>query len=64
LGVGKDTLYGWVRPFHGKPQTGQEAVPTDHLCEDLKRLRREVSNLKEERDILGKAVAYFATHAL
>jgi len=63
LGVSKDTLYSWVRQYHGKPQPSQEAVNTEHVYEELKRLRREVSILKEERDILGKAVAYFAKHA-
>ncbi|QJD29088.1 transposase [Methylococcus geothermalis] len=51
LGVGKDTLYGWVRRYHGKPQAGQESVHSEHLDEELRRLRREVSILKEERDI-------------
>ena len=63
LGVSKDTLYGWVRQYHGKPQSDQEAAPSEHLYEELKRLRREVSILKEERDILKKAAAYFAKHA-
>jgi transposase len=63
LGVSKDTLYGWVRQYHGKPQSGQDAVNSEHLYEELKRLRREVSILKEERDILKKAAAYFAKQA-
>ncbi len=63
LGVSKDTLYGWVRQYHGKPQSGQETANSEHLYEELKRLRREVSILKEERDILKKAAAYFAKHA-
>ncbi len=63
LGVSKDTLYGWVRQYHGKPQSGQETAKSEHLYEELKRLRREVSILKEERDILKKAAAYFAKHA-
>ena len=63
LGVSKDTLYGWVRQYHGRPQPGQEAVQSEHLYEELKRLRREVSILKEERDILKKAAAYFAKQA-
>ena len=63
LGVSKDTLYGWVRQYHGRPQPGQEAVRSEHLYEELKRLRREVSILKEERDILKKAAAYFAKQA-
>ena len=63
LGVSKDTLYGWVRQYHGKPQSGQETVKAAHVYEELKRLRREVSILKEERDILKKAAAYFAKQA-
>jgi transposase len=63
LGVSKDTLYGWVRQYRGKPQPVQEAVNSEHLYEELKRLRREVSILKEERDILKKAAAYFAKNA-
>ena len=63
LGVSKETLYGWVRQYHGKPQPDQEAAPSEHLYEGLKRLRREVSILKEERDLLKKAAAYFAKHA-
>ena len=63
LGVSKDTLYGWVRQYHGKPPADRERVNSEHLYEELKRLRREVSSLKEERDILVKAAAYFAKHA-
>ena len=63
LGVSKDTLYGWVRQYHGKPQPAQDALNSEHLYDELKRLRREVSILKEERDILKKAAAYFAKHA-
>jgi transposase len=62
LGVSKDTLYGWVRQYHGKPQPGESTVHSEPLYEELKRLRREVSILKEERDILKKAAAYFAKH--
>jgi transposase len=38
-----------------------KAVRTDeHLYEELKRLKKEVARLTEERDLLKKAVAYFA----
>ncbi len=63
LGVSKDTLYGWVRQYHGKVQPGQEPAKPEHLYEEVKRLRREVSILREERDILKKAAAYFAKNA-
>lgn len=63
LGVSKDTLYSWIRKYQGKPEQAQEPSNSEALFDELKRLRREVSNLKEERDILVKAAAYFAKHA-
>jgi transposase len=64
LGVNKDTLYGWVRQCHGKLEPGAASVNAEHLSEELKRLRREVSILKEERDILkiGPRGAWGAPH--
>jgi transposase len=32
----------------------------DHLYDELKRLKKEVARLTEERDLLKKAAAYFA----
>ena len=52
LGVSKDTLYSWVRQYHGKQQVVQAAVHAEHLYDELKRLRREVSIRKEARDSL------------
>lgn len=63
LGISKDTLYGWVRQYPRTPPPAQETVQAEPLYEELKRLRREVSILKEERDILKKAAAYFAKNA-
>jgi transposase len=38
-----------------------KTVRTDeHLYEELKRLKREIARLTEERDLLKKAAAYFA----
>jgi transposase len=36
--------------------------PTSLECEELARLRREVRQLRQERDILAKAAAWFAQH--
>jgi transposase-like protein len=41
--------------YHQEPQ-----VQDEHLYEELKRLRKENARLKEEREILKKAAAYFA----
>ena len=61
LEVHTNVLRAWVRahradPAHAFPGVGQQK-PEDA---ELTRLRREVSRLKMERDILKKAVAYFA----
>jgi transposase len=57
LGIRKDTLYGWVRQYRGQSQPHQEMMPSEPLDQELKRLRREGSILREERDILKKAAA-------
>jgi transposase len=58
IGVSSTTLYGWVKKYQ------PDSVPTqpeeNHLSEELKRLRKENIRLRQERDILKKAVAYFA----
>jgi transposase len=59
-GISKDTLYGWIRQGRATGQLGPRATPTDPLQEELKRLRRENALLRQERDILKKAAAYFA----
>lgn len=64
LGLSKDTLYGWVRQYQGtRPSGPEQTVNAEHLYEALKRLRRENAILREERDILKKATAYFAKGA-
>lgn len=58
LGINETTLYGWVNKFH--PNQKDEPGKKDELSEEVRRLRRENIRLKQERDILKKAAAYFA----
>ena len=63
LGVKENTLYNWVSQYSGgsKLDKSEKAVRSDeHLYDELKRLRKEVTRLTEERDLLKKAAAYFA----
>ena len=62
LGVNENTLQTWLAKYHraGSSQTG---VNDEHVYEELKRLRQENARLKEERDILKKAAAYFAVNS-
>ena len=62
LGVSRNTLYSWVRQYHQEPQANRK-VNDEHVFEELKRLRKENTRLKEERDILKKAAAYFAVNS-
>ena len=57
LGVGRDTMYLWVRRY-GKPDPGREVALEGHP--EVRRLRAELRRVTEERDILKKAAAYFA----
>lgn len=61
LGISRNLLYRWRKqliaegdeafPGLGQPRSGDE---------ELHRLRRENARLREERDILKKAVAFFS----
>ncbi len=61
LGVHANVLRKWVRDYEADPKQafpGQGQMKPEHL--EIERLRREVTKLKAERDILKKAAAYFA----
>ena len=61
LGVHENVLRKWVRDFEADPKQafpGQGQMKPEQL--EIERLRREVTKLKAERDILKKATAYFA----
>jgi transposase len=58
LGVSQHSLYAWRRKF-SKPSD-----PTDgDQAAEIRRLKKELARVTEERDILKKATAYFAKDA-
>ena len=61
LGIHDSLLHKWIKQFGKKPD-GSQVTANEH--EELIRLRRENRILKEERDILKKAAAYFAKEQL
>jgi transposase len=59
LGIGSGQVYRWKKQF---AEDGERAFPGNGKPRDveLTELRKEVKNLREERDILRKAVAIFS----
>jgi transposase len=64
LGVSSEALRHWLRQAEADAGRGQPAELTTDERAELRRLRREVKMLQQEREILRKAAAYFAKEAL
>lgn len=56
LGVSAHSLYAWKKKFSEPAGDNDKDV-------EIRRLKRELSRVTEERDILKKATAYFAKDA-
>ncbi len=56
LKVTEQSLWRWRRKYG--TGTGEQLTPSERA--ELRRLRREIEILRQERDFLKKAAAYFA----
>ena len=56
LNIYDSSLGNWVR----KAREEAEGAPTAEERAEIRDLKRELERVKRERDILGKAVAYFS----
>jgi len=59
LGIKSTTLYSWVNKIKSSnaPIVGQS---NEQMFDELVQLKKELKEVKEQRDILKKATAYFA----
>lgn len=65
LGMPVGTLHTWIKQLKGKSvqPTAEDAGPNiTALIEENRRLYRELSIVREEKEILKKAAAYFAVN--
>jgi transposase len=58
LGVSPHSLYAWKKKFSNLSCSGDE-----ERAAEIRRLKKELARVTEERDILKKATAYFARDA-
>ena len=57
IGIAQTTLARWVRQHKSFGSASKSKSDTD---EEIERLRRELRQVKQERDFLKSAAAYFA----
>jgi transposase len=59
LDVAQSVVGNWVKQARADRSQGKAGLTTEERAE-LTRLRREVKDLRQQRDILKKAAAFFA----
>lgn len=59
LGTTTHSLYAWIKKYG--PDSTEHNARADEQAE-IQRLKKELKRVTEERDILKKAAAYFASH--
>lgn len=60
LGISANMLARWAREQEGKSTQVIRSKGESISVEEFERMRRELAKVKTERDILKKALAYFA----
>ena len=60
LGTTTHSLYAWIRRYG--PDAGVHQARQDEAAE-IRRLKKELKRVTDERDILKKAAAYFASQS-
>ena len=60
LGIGLSTLRNWINHRRDRPMQDPPDDRQENMVAELKRLRRENEVLRQEREILKRATAFFA----
>jgi transposase len=60
LGIARSLLQRWIEQSRDQERDGSPRRPQPSETEELRQLRKQLRDVTEERDILKKALAYFA----
>ena len=60
LGIARSLLQRWVEQHADQDREGKPRKARGKESEEMKQLRKQLRDVTEERDILKKALAYFA----
>ncbi len=62
LGINKSTLYAWTKAYKISSSGNLKLIedPTKEMIQEMRKIKRENAILREERDILKKAVGIFS----
>ena len=60
LGVHEKTMYNWIHLYSKREDETKPIREMNHPFDEIKRLKKELAQVTQERDILKKATAYFA----
>ena len=64
LDVRPNLLWAWARESDEQREAGAPNARGESLAEEVRRLRREVAVLRQEREFAKKAAAFFAKESL
>jgi len=59
LGVAENLLHAWKRKYGGSAEQQRRERGGETPEEEMKRLRRENAQLRQERELLKKSIAFF-----
>jgi len=59
--IAENTLYGWIATYKRKHDLAVIPKKDETLEQENARLKKELAQVKMDRDILKKATAYFAS---
>jgi transposase len=60
LGVHEKTMYNWMHLYSKQKTVNKPDREMNHPFDEIKKLKKELAQVTQERDILKKATAYFA----